>query len=544
VLFAPRELPPLPADVSQDAARYTAWVRARETERVHTRRAEDHPDLAVVMIVTGEVPDAVRWSVSGLRVQTSPRWSLTVAVDSARAAEIDAVVRHGLGRRRRRRARVVGAPAGTPAAGLLDLALAERAGAPVALIFPGDVWAPDAVNLLGSALTMDGVAYADEDLLAGDGSYAAARLKPGWSPAFLHSSGYVGRPLAVGAALAHALAGIDASDTDSLERAGTAAAAAAARRVHHLGEVLCHRTAPAPSPAVAPAAATVPDGAAVSIVIPFRDQPRFLRTCVDSIRATTAREQVELVLVDNGTTDPETCTLVERLAGEPDVRVLRDDRPFNWAELSNAGAGVAEGTVLLFLNNDIEARRPGWLGALCAQALRPDVAAVGARLLFPDGRLQHCGIVVGLGGAAGHPLIGLPSDAPGYLNMAVATRECSAVTGACLATRRDVFEELGGFDETLGVDLNDVDYCLRAGSRGYRTLYEPGAELVHYESPSRGTAGGVGDIVRFVERWRGYITEGDPFFNPHLTRADPSCGLAGPQEEDAWNQWYSTVTLA
>jgi O-antigen biosynthesis protein len=196
----------------------------------------------------------------------------------------------------------------------------------------------------------------------------------------------------------------------------------------------------------------------------------------------------------------------------------------------------------VFLNNDIEAHRKGWLSALCAQAVRPDVGAAGARLLYPDGRLQHCGLVVGLAGAAGHVLAGLPPRAPGYLNMAVAARECSAVTGACLATRRDVFDLLDGFDEELGVDLNDVDYCLRAAAKGLRTVYEPAAELIHHESPSRGTAGGVGDIVRFVERWKDYITEGDRYLSAHLTRADPSCGLARPEEEDAWNTWHATLT--
>jgi GT2 family glycosyltransferase len=117
------------------------------------------------------------------------------------------------------------------------------------------------------------------------------------------------------------------------------------------------------------------------------------------------------------------------------------------------------------------------------------------------------------------------------------------VTGACLATRREVFDELGGFDESLGVYLNDIDYCLRAGTKGYRTVFEPGAELTHHESPSRGTAGGVGDIVRFIQRWREYITHGDRYFNPHLTRVDASCGLSRPDEQDTWNEWYSTVTL-
>ena len=195
----------------------------------------------------------------------------------------------------------------------------------------------------------------------------------------------------------------------------------------------------------------------------------------------------------------------------------------------------------IFLNNDIEARTEGWLAALRAQALRPDVAAVGARLLYPDGRLQHCGIVVGLTGAAGHPLVGLAPERSGYLHMARVTRECSAVTGACLAVRREVFEELDGFDEDLGVDLNDVDFCLRAWDAGYRTIYEPAAELVHHESPSRGTAGGVGDIVRFLDRWQHLLRQGDPYLNPHLTRTDPSCRLAGPDEAEQWQQWQSTV---
>ncbi len=280
----------------------------------------------------------------------------------------------------------------------------------------------------------------------------------------------------------------------------------------------------------------------VSVLIPFRDEPRFLRACVDSVTITTRDCDVEFVLVDNGSSEPETLTLVERLVGRTDVRLLRDPRPFNWAALSNAAAGLASGDVLLFLNNDIEAHRPGWLAALCAHALRPDVAAVGARLLYPDRRLQHCGIVVGMTGAAGHPLVGLAEDDPGYLSLAATTRECSAVTGACLATRRDVFVELGGFDESLGVDLNDVDYCLRARAQGYRTVYEPRAELIHHESPSRGTAGGVGDIVRFLERWGDYIAEGDRYFNAHLTRRDQSCRLARDDEEEAWNRWYATVT--
>jgi GT2 family glycosyltransferase len=138
--------------------------------------------------------------------------------------------------------------------------------------------------------------------------------------------------------------------------------------------------------------------------------------------------------------------------------------------------------------------------------------------------------------------VGLAEDKPGYLGMAVTTRECSAVTGACLTTRREVFDSHGQFDESLGVDLNDIDYCLRMHRSGLRTLYEPAAELVHHESPSRGTAGDVSDIVRFVERWKASIIAGDPYLNPHLTRIDSSCALRGPGEEEWWQRWHDSLT--
>jgi GT2 family glycosyltransferase len=267
-----------------------------------------------------------------------------------------------------------------------------------------------------------------------------------------------------------------------------------------------------------------------------------MRTCIESIDATRGTGQVDFVLVDNGSVQPETQTLLERLCGRDDVVVMADARPFNWSALNNAAVALARGEVLLFLNNDIEARQPGWLDVLSAQAMRADVGAVGARLLYPDGRLQHCGVVIGVGGAADHLLAGLDGSEPGYLNMAMATRECAAVTGACLATRREVFESLGGFDESLGVDLNDIDYCLRAQREGLRVLYEAGVELIHHESPSRGFAGGGRDIRRFIDRWRASILAGDPYLSPHLTRINSSCALRRADEEDWWHRWYASIS--
>jgi GT2 family glycosyltransferase len=573
VLYAPRALPPLPPDVSQDPGPYAAWVRGREEQRVAAARRGKGQHLHLVMPVANADPAAVRRTLQSVRRQRGSPWSLTLVTAEDGLSELEHLVRASTSwrDRRDRRVRLIGAKGPSAQRDLLGIGIEAGRGLARALIFPGDLWARDTIALLSAALTPTAVVYADEDEAGADGSAVAPRLKPEFSPEFLLSSAYIGRPLALGVAVADHLPRLEATGSAALEHECALAATALADTVIHIPEVLCRRTEE-PDSGAEPAsvhhvqaeldrrkddATVVPGltpgcyrivraaraGHPVSILIPFRDEPRLLRTCVDSIASTTASHaNVELVLIDNGSTDPETLTLLDRLAESPGVRLLADPRPFNWAALNNVGAQTAQGDVLLFLNNDVEARQAGWLAALCAQALRPDVAAVGARLLYPDGRLQHCGLVVGLTGAAGHVLGGLNGDEPGYLKMATAARECSAVTGACLATRRDAFELLNGFDETLGVDLNDVDYCLRAATLGLRTIYEPAAELVHHESPSRGTAGGVGDVVQFLHRWKGYIAEGDRYFNPHLTRADPSCGLARPGEEDDWNRWYATLT--
>lgn len=574
MLYAPRALPPLPPDVSQEPGPYAAWIRHRKEQRVKAERRAKGTDLRLVMAVPDLDRAAVQRTLQSVRRQHGSRWSLTMVIHKDRLDELRATVRRSTSFRDRPRIRLIGAGGRCSVRDLLGIGMEAGRGLPRALIFPGDVWARDTVARLVAALTPRSVVYADEDQLLDDGSHGAPRFKPEFSPEFLLSSAYVGRPIAMGAEVADHLPRFEAGGTAALEHECALAATEIADVVTHISEVLCHRSGgsrvlaeqqeavvtdhisaalrrrrddavvvPGPSLQHSRVVRTVSSGVLVSVLIPFRNEPRLLRTCVDSVAATTgAHERVEFILIDNGSTDPETLTLVERLAEKPDVQVLRDPRPFNWAALNNAGVAVAGGDVLLCLNNDIEACREGWLTALCAQALRPGVAAAGARLLYPDGRVQHCGLVVGLTGAAGHVLGGLDEGEPGYLGMATAARECSAVTGACLATRRDVFMQLGGFDETLGVDLNDVDYCLRAGAEGLRTIYEPSAELIHHESPSRGTAGGVGDIVKFLDRWKGYIADGDPYLNPHLTRADPSCGLARPGEKDDWNRWYATLT--
>lgn len=568
VLFAPPELPTLRPNVAEDPGPFSDLMRHRGLARGDATGAGiGLRDLGLIMIAPGEPGPEMVATLSSLQDQTSESWSLLVVLHASWQTTFTSLLAVSGLQRPSKRVRVASAPDGQRRHHMLALALRDRADTDVAFIFPGDIWVPDAVTRLTAPLTPRAVVYADEDVRTETLDYVQPQLKPAYSPEFLLHFGYMGRPLAMGAELTRALAADQGTDTDEIEHDLALRACERADRVHHVAEVLCHRlvTPPDRQPDGRPVRAALsrrgeaaevtpgpfahtfritrqpPAGIRSSIIIPFRDEPRFLRTCVDSIDATTSPESVELILVNNGSRQAETITLLDHLARRPHVRVMEDDRPFNWAQLNNAAAAQATGDILIFLNNDMEALQRGWHEALQVQALRPHVGAVGARLVYPDRRLQHCGVVLGLGGAAGHLFVGLGEEQGGYLNMARTTRECAAVTGACLATRRQVFDQLHGFDETLGVDLNDIDFCLRVQRAGMDVLCEMQAQLVHYESPSRGTAGDVRDIVHFIDRWSDSITSGDPYLNPLLTRVDSSCALRRPDESQWWQQWRASL---
>jgi GT2 family glycosyltransferase len=554
--------------VAQDPSQYSTWVKAREAERTRSRSGSRAlTSLKILLLVTGEPSEDLVQTLGALQRQSDDDWTLTAIIEEGWAIRFTTLLAVSGLQRLAKRVRVLQAPASSSLQQKFTLALANITGS-VAILFPGDIWAADTVRQLADALIPGSMVYADEDHVE-NGDHTDPRLKPGFSPDFLLHSPYVGRPMAISAETLEALPPEGTKDDLQFEHDLSLRASECALAVVHIAEVLCHRTTATPSGGehtcdhIAAALArrsetgsVVPSrhtgvtniqrqllsGTSATIIIPFRDAPRLLRTCVDSIESTSDEVRFDFVLIDNDSEEPETETLVDRLGSRPNVRVIKDSRPFNWAQLNNQGARLATSDVLIFLNNDIEARRSGWMSALCTQALRPDVAAVGARLLYPHGRVQHCGVVIGLGGAAGHVLVGTDEINPGYLNMAVATRECAAVTGACFATRREVFESMGGFDESLGVDLNDIDFCLRAQRAGLRVIFESGAELIHHESPSRGTAGDVADIVRFIHRWEDSIRQGDPYLHWALTRRDASCAIRADDEATWWQNWQASLS--
>jgi len=268
----------------------------------------------------------------------------------------------------------------------------------------------------------------------------------------------------------------------------------------------------------------------VSIIICTRDYEALLRKAVDSIHAVSTYTNYEIVIVDNGSRDPEAVAYLAFLAKRPRIRVIRDDSSFNFSRLINSGVAQSRGEVVCLLNNDIEVITPEWIEEMLSFAIKPDVGAVGARLWYPDGKLQHGGVIIGGSRIAGHFHLRLPRGNIGYFGRAVLQQELSAVTGACLMVRQGVFQEVGGLDEKLEVDFNDIDFCLRLRAAGYRNIWTPFAELMHHESASRGYEDNPEKIAKYQQeedfmrvRW-GKTLEQDPFYSPNLQTgaANPS----------------------
>lgn len=261
----------------------------------------------------------------------------------------------------------------------------------------------------------------------------------------------------------------------------------------------------------------------LAIVIPTKDRAALLREALQSLAYKTSPQNTQIVIVDNGTTEPEALSLLAEAAQRPDVVVLRDPEPFNFARLINRGVGASGAEMIVILNNDVSGSDEHWASRLAALAAAPDVGAVGPRLVYPNGTLQHAGVVLGVGGLVGHSGRGLVPQDQGPGGMLHQVRQVSAVTGACLVVRRAVFEALGGFDERYGVECNDIDFCLRALAAGYRNVWSPWPILVHREGSSRGLSGPLGrqvisDRTRFIRQWGAALAR-DPHFPSHLSRA-------------------------
>lgn len=261
----------------------------------------------------------------------------------------------------------------------------------------------------------------------------------------------------------------------------------------------------------------------VTLLIPTRDRVDLLVQCVDSILEKTRYKNYEILIIDNNSQEAATQEYFSHIQQDPRVRVLPYPYAFNYSAINNAGAKEARGTILGLLNNDVEVISPDWLTEMVSHALRAEIGVVGAMLYYPDDTIQHAGVILGIGGVAGHCYVGMPRGWPGDKHRGGLAQSLSAVTAACAVVRKSVFDQVGGLDERLEVAFNDVDFCLRVREAGYRNLWTPFAELYHHESASRGYETTPEKIARFKreesfmkERW-GESLVNDPYYNLNLT---------------------------
>lgn len=272
----------------------------------------------------------------------------------------------------------------------------------------------------------------------------------------------------------------------------------------------------------------------VSVIVPTRNGLHLLRRAVGGLLERTHWPHLELLIVDNGSDDPACLAWLAQVSEDPRVRVLHDPRPFNFAVLNNAAVAQARGEVLALVNNDVDMLSPDWLHEMVSLALQPGVGAVGARLWYEDFTLQHGGVLLGIGEVAAHAMKGLPRGEAGPAARALRLQGYMAVTAACLVVRREHWQRVGGMDETLAVAFNDIDLCLKLAAAGLRNLWSPHAELLHFESVSRGRDHDPVKKVRYraeaevmLGRWRAWISA-DPFYNPFLSAEHDDFSLAEP----------------
>ena len=298
------------------------------------------------------------------------------------------------------------------------------------------------------------------------------------------------------------------------------------------GRVVAHPRLPYCERAIRPTPTPAP---LVSLIVPTRNRADLLGPCLDGLMNKTSYQPIEIIVIDHQSDDPETLTLLKRAAADPRVRITRYEGAFNYSAMNNRAVALARGELIGLINNDIEVIEPDWLSEMVGLALVPGAGAVGAKLLYPDGRVQHAGVGVGVGGVAGHLYRHADPEMMGYCGRMQLTSNVSAVTAACLVVKKAIFLEVGGLNETdLTVAFNDTDLCLKVREAGYRNVWTPYATLIHHESPSRGRDDTPITAPRFarevawmLKTWGETLTK-DPYLNPNLSLATGTFDLAFP----------------
>lgn len=548
-------------------------------ENASTAALPASPRFSILLPVANTPPRLLKACIGSVLAQTFDDWELCIADDAStdqtmlavlqRLADSDARIRL------RRGAERGGISVNT------NRALAAASGRFVCFLDHDDELAPTALEEIAAAVDRFPRArlfYSDEDKLDERGRRSAPHFKPAWNPELLCSLNYIGHLAVIDATLVRAVGGLrsefdGAQDHDLLLRC---AELLDHEQIVHVPRVLYHwRTLPGSTAlgvqqkpyaleagrrAVEEHLARMrkdgevhvlkdgryrvvrrlpQDAPHVSIVVPTRDRLELLRPCIESILERTRYPSFDVVIVDNGSTDPETLAWLRQMDQRSNVSVLPHPAPFNFSELVNRGVAHSRGELVCLLNNDVEAIDADWLREMASHAVRPKIGVVGAMLYYPDDTIQHAGVILGVGGVAGHSHMRLRRGSDGYVSRARVVQNLTAVTGACMMFRREVFDEAGGFDEQLAVAFNDIDFCMRVHARGFFNLWTPFAELYHHESASRGPEDTPAKQARFAlesqymkRRW-GDALSYDPYYNPNLSLDSHCFELAFPPRAPA-----------
>lgn len=524
---------------------YDAWIRAYDVLapaqeaalRSRIARLPGRPLVSLLLPVAEQPAEVVSACIDAVMAQLYPDWELLVLVDKGAGRDVLALLGDYAARSSRVRVEVRGDD--ESAAEYLRRIVSGFAGEFLGILEDGPILARHALLAHADAIVGNpgaGVLYADTDYIDADGRRVDPYFKPAWNPELFATQDYL-NPVALYAAdvvrSAGGLAGNDGISTVEDLGRRCIAALQPGRSIVHVPLMLCH------------AQASVADGRAgdetdcdgrlrgagpplprslpkVSLIVPTRDRVDLLRQCVESIGRSTYPD-FEILIVDNQSSKPETLEYLASVADHGNVRVLVYDAPFNYSAINNFAVEHADADIVGLVNNDIEVITPDWLEQMVRHVVRPEVGAVGAMLYYPDDTIQHAGVVVGLGGVAGHAYAHSPRGTMGQHGRVSRVQSMTAVTAACLLVRRNVYREMGGLDEDLAVAFNDVDFCLRLVERGYRNVWTPLAELYHHESASRGIEDTPEKQSRFraeVEamrhRWR-HRLDSDDAYHPALS---------------------------
>jgi glycosyltransferase involved in cell wall biosynthesis len=541
------------------------------------RRLPRKPRISVIVPVYNPPLQLLQAALDSVRQQIYDNWELCIADDASTDPEVRPFLE--CASRDDNRIKVTFRERNGHISACSNSALALATGEWCALLDQDDAFTPDALAEVALEISRSpeaGLIYSDEDKIDEAGELSTPFFKPDWNAELFLGQNYINHLGVYRTELLRAIGGFREGfeGSQDYDLALRCIERLRPEQIRHIPRVLYHWRMVGGSLAAVPDAKPYAREAArraiaesqerrkregkvtacpenneshrfvyalpapaplVSVIIPTRDQVELLRGCIESLRTKTDYQALEVIVVDNGSSEESTHAFLQRAEAEGAIRVVRDDRPFNYSQLNNGAATIATGEFLLFLNNDTEADESHWLTEMVGQAAQPQVGAVGARLWFPNGTLQHGGVVLGLGGVAGHAFPNIPRGHPGYFNRALLQQNISAVTGACLMVRKTVFDELGGFDEVnLGVTFNDIDLCLRLMERGYHNVWTPYANLVHHESASRGHQRTPDEQAEFLraaafmqQRWGAQLLN-DPFYNPNLSLDLPGYDLAFP----------------